>query len=185
MRRYECVVILEPELPDDDIKNFTEKYTQLIKASTGEVIKIEDWGIKRLAYLVNKKEKGRYILFDFVGLPALILELERQLKIADEVMKYLSVKLEDSVDLEAFKAAKEVPPPEPAAAVAAEPAAPEGAEAPAQEAPAEAVSEPATEPAAEAASEPAGEPIVESEEKPAEETRETPAAEETKEEERS
>lgn len=129
MRRYECVVILQPELPDDDIRNFTEKYTQLVKTSGGEVIKIEDWGMKRLAYLVKKKDKGRYILFDFVGLPALISEMERQLKISEEVMKYLSVKLDDSVDLEAFKTAPEVAPevlPEaPPAEVAGEAAAPE------------------------------------------------------------
>jgi small subunit ribosomal protein S6 len=135
MRRYECVVILDPEVPDDDIRTFTDKYGQLIKGAGGEVIKIEDWGAKKLAYLVKKKDKGRYILFDFVGLPALIAELERQLKIADEVMKFLSVKLEDTVDLEAFKAAKEAPAeeapaeaPEPeaeAAASEAETAAPE------------------------------------------------------------
>ncbi len=157
MRRYECVVILDHELPDDDIRNFTEKYTQLIKTSSGEIIKIEDWGVKRLAYLVNKRDKGRYILFDFVGLPALISEMERQLKIADEVMKYMSVKLEDSVDLEAFKAAQQAPAEAPAA---------EEAAAPAEEAPVE----------------PAASPAAESEEKPAEEAGEAQLAEETKEE---
>jgi small subunit ribosomal protein S6 len=154
MRRYECVVILEPELPDDDIKNFTEKYSQLIKTSSGEVIKIEDWGIKRLAYLVKKKDKGRYILFDFVGLPALISEMERQLKISDEVMKYLSVKLDESVDLEAFKAAKE----EPAAT-------------PAETAEVATAAEEATPVAA----------AVETEQKPAEEASEAPVTEEVKE----
>ncbi|HMK36574.1 MAG TPA: 30S ribosomal protein S6 [Desulfomonilaceae bacterium] len=144
MRRYECVVILEPELPDDDIKNFTEKYSQLIKTSSGEVIKVEDWGIKRLAYLVKKKDKGRYILFDFVGVPSLISEMERQLKIAEEVMKYLSVKLEDSVELEAFKAAREVPPaPAPEAAALPETTGTEEPEAPAQEAAVEAEQQPA------------------------------------------
>ena len=107
MRRYESVVILDPEMPDDDIRTFTEKYSQLIKTNGGEIIKIEDWGFKRLAYLVKKKEKGRYILFDFVGLPALITELERQFKISEEVLKFLSVKLDDDVDLEAFKAEAE------------------------------------------------------------------------------
>jgi small subunit ribosomal protein S6 len=107
VRRYESVVILDPEMPDDDIRNFTEKYTELIKTNGGEIIKIEDWGFKRLAYLVKKKEKGRYILFDFVGLPALITELERQFKISEEVLKFLSVKLDEDVDLEAFKAAEE------------------------------------------------------------------------------
>jgi small subunit ribosomal protein S6 len=103
MRRYEAVVILHPDMGEDDVRNFTERYTQLVKTSGGEIIKIEDWGLKRLAYLVQKKEKGRYILFDFVGNPALISEMERQFKISEDVMKYLSVKIDHDVDLEAFK----------------------------------------------------------------------------------
>ncbi len=117
MRRYECVMIIDPDVPDDEIRKLTDKYTELIKSRGGDVIKIEDWGSKRLAYLVGKRDKGRYFLFDFVGLPDVITELERQLKISDEIMKYLSVKLDDEVDLEAFKAAQEAkeepPAPEP------------------------------------------------------------------------
>jgi small subunit ribosomal protein S6 len=104
MRRYESVVILDPELPEEDIQNFTEKYSQAIKQNGGEVIKIEDWGFKKLAYLVKKRERGRYLLLDYVGLPALLSELERQFKISEEVMKFVSVKIDDNVDLEAFKA---------------------------------------------------------------------------------
>lgn len=175
MRRYESVVILAPEMPDDDIRNFTEKYSELIKTNGGEIIKIEDWGFKRLAYLVKKKEKGRYILFDFVGVPALITELERQFKITEEVLKFLSVKTDDDVDLEAFKAAEEEKkaaeaarrapaPPEPVAPAVTE----EAAEPPEQEA----ASTPETE---EAPAEPAkleAAPTPETEEAPA-----TPAAE--------
>jgi small subunit ribosomal protein S6 len=128
MRRYEWLVLLDPELPDDDIQAFTQRYDQLIKNSSGEVIKVEDWGVKKLAYLVEKKDKGRYILFDFVGLPVLIAEMERQLKIAEEVLKFISVKLADSVDLAAFKSSDaqpaaeteaETPEPAPEAAVEA------------------------------------------------------------------
>jgi small subunit ribosomal protein S6 len=175
VRRYESVVILAPEMPDDDIRNFTEKYSELIKTNGGEIIKIEDWGFKRLAYLVKKKEKGRYILFDFVGVPALITELERQFKITEEVLKFLSVKTDDDVDLEAFKAAEEEKkaaeaarrapaPPEPTAPAVTE----EAAEPPEQEA----ASTPET---VEAPAEPAeleAAPTPETEEAPA-----TPAAE--------
>lgn len=165
MRRYEAVVILHPDMGEDDVRNFTERYSQLVKTSGGEIIKIEDWGLKRLAYLVQKKEKGRYILFDFVGKPALISEMERQFKISEDVMKYLSVKLEHEVDLEAFKSApkgepeppvEEAPATEteteeaaPAEPVAEEPAAPAEEAAPEAEAPAETQpSEPETEPKA-------------------------------------
>jgi len=175
VRRYESVVILAPEMPDDDIRNFTEKYSELIKTNGGEIIKIEDWGFKRLAYLVKKKEKGRYILFDFVGVPAVITELERQFKITEEVLKFLSVKIDDDVDLEAFKAAEE----EKKAAEAArrapapsEPTAPAVTEEAAEPAAEEAASTPETE---EAPAEPAkleAAPTPETEEAPA-----TPAAE--------
>lgn len=165
MRRYECVVVMDPEVPDDDVRLFTERFGNVIKTGGGEIIKIEDWGLKRLAYLVRKKERGRYILFDFVGIPTLITEMERQLKIADEVMKYLSVKLDEEVDLEAFKAASQPPAPEePPAAPAEPPAAPEQAPAETTETPAETQEAPAAEaPAATpeeappAASEPGGE----------------------------
>jgi small subunit ribosomal protein S6 len=129
---------MDPEVPDDDVRLFTERFGNVIKTGGGEIIKIEDWGLKRLAYLVRKKERGRYILFDFVGIPALISEMERQLKIADEVMKYLSVKLDEEVDLEAFKAAQEPEPaeePAPAAEATPEPEAQEKAEAATEEAP--------------------------------------------------
>jgi small subunit ribosomal protein S6 len=107
MRRYESVVILDPDMADDDVSNFTERYSRVIKQNGGEIIKIEDWGSKKLAYLVRKKDRGRYILLDYVGLPALLNEVERQFKISDEVMKFISVKVDDNVTLEAFKAASE------------------------------------------------------------------------------
>jgi len=104
MRRYEALIVLDPDTSDDDVKVLTERYSGTIKDHSGEIIKIEDWGTKKLAYLVRKKDKGRYILFDFVSGPELINELERQFKITEDVMKYLSVKLDDEVDLDAFKA---------------------------------------------------------------------------------
>jgi small subunit ribosomal protein S6 len=123
MRRYESVVVLDPEVPDDDVRAFTERFSTVITTGGGEIIKIEDWGLKRLAYLVKKRDRGRYILFDFVGVPALITEMERQLKIAEDVMKFLSVKLDEEVDLEAFKAASHEAKPAETAAAAPEPAA--------------------------------------------------------------
>ncbi len=157
MRRYESVVILDPELSDDDVRKITERYTQVIKDRRGEVIKIEDWGSRKLAYLVKKKERGRYVLLDYVGLPDVLGELERQFKIADEVMKYLSVKTDDDVDLEAFKADAEEKAGEPAPAKLAEEESPARVTAPieASEEEEEEASEPTLETAQEAAPEPA------------------------------
>ncbi|MFH0823608.1 MAG: 30S ribosomal protein S6 [Pseudomonadota bacterium] len=116
MRRYESVVILDPELSEDLVKEFTEKYGNLVKSRGGEIVKISDWGRKRLAYPVRKREAGRFVLFDFLGAPSVINEVERNFKIADEVMKFLTVKLDDKADMDALMGgAKEEavePPPE-------------------------------------------------------------------------
>jgi len=153
MRRYESVIILDPDLPDDDILAFTDRYTELIRSYGGDIIKVDDWGLKKLAYLVKKREKGRYVFFDYGGVPALIEEMERQLKIAEEVIKFLSVKLDEDFDLGAFKAEAEAKAQEAARAKAAL------VEAPAPEAPPE-------EKAAVAEAAPA--PVAPPEEKPAE-----------------
>ncbi len=107
MRRYESVIILDPDLPDDDIQAFTNRYTELIRSYGGDIIKVDDWGLKKLAYLVKKREKGRYIFIDYAGVPELIAEMERQFKISEEVIKFLSIKLDHDLDLQAFKAEAE------------------------------------------------------------------------------
>jgi len=135
MRRYESVIILDPDLPDDDIQAFTNRYTELIRSYGGDVIKVDDWGLKRLAYLVKKREKGRYVFFDYAGVPELIHEMERQFKISEEVIKFLSIKLDQDLDLEAFKAEAEAK-----AAAKAAPVQP-AAEAPIEEKPDVAVPE--------------------------------------------
>jgi small subunit ribosomal protein S6 len=138
MRRYESVIILDPDLPDDDIQAFTNRYTELIRSYGGDIIKVDDWGLKKLAYLVKKREKGRYVFFDYAGVPELIHEMERQFKISEEVIKFLSIKLDQDLDLEAFKAEAEAK--AEAARAKATPVQPP-AEAPSEEKPAEAVAE--------------------------------------------
>jgi ribosomal protein S6 len=132
------------------------------KAAAAKSSRSKIGGSKRLAYLVKKRDKGRYVLFDFVGLPAIISEMERQFKISEEVMKFLSVKLDDEVDLEAFKASREpAPEPEPPAVEAAA---------------SEASTEEAPEPAAVTEAAPTPDPVPAAETAPASDA--APAAEE-------
>jgi small subunit ribosomal protein S6 len=104
MRRYESVVIIGSEMTDDDIRSFAERYSEIIKNGQGEVIKLDDWGVKKLAYLVKNQEKGRYVLFDYLGEAELVKELERRFRISEEVMKFITVKIADDVDPEELKA---------------------------------------------------------------------------------
>lgn len=175
MRRYESVVILDPDMNDEDVKAFAAKYSGMIQDHGGETLKIDDWGRKRLAYLVNKRDMGRYMLLEYLASASLIEEVERNFKIAEDVLKFLSVKLEDNVDIEAFRAEMEAKKAEAEAkAKAAE------AEAQAKAAEAEAQAKAAEEAQAEPPAEPeAPAATAEAEEPPAEEPAAQPATEET------
>lgn len=95
MRKYETIFILDPDLEDQDAQNVIEKVKGIITQGNGEIIRIEDWGKRKLAYKVKKKTRGHYILLHFSGQPALLNELERNFKVMDSVIKYQSVRLDE------------------------------------------------------------------------------------------
>lgn len=139
MNRYELTYIIDTALEETARKELIEKISALIAANGGEVEKVDEtWGKRRLAYAINYKTEGWYVLVTFAAPAELPRELERNLEIYDSVLRYLIVKLLD-------KHSKVKPRP-------ARPAAPV-VEAPAAEEPASAAEEPA--PAAEEAAAPA------------------------------
>jgi small subunit ribosomal protein S6 len=127
LRRYETIFITYPDLPEEDINGLVERYSAIIKDRQGIVIKIEKWGKRKLAYEIEKQARGFYVLIDFAGSAAIVTELERNLRIADKILKFMTVKTQEAVNLEALD--KEMNPPavaekvEPAAAPAQEVAA--------------------------------------------------------------
>jgi small subunit ribosomal protein S6 len=124
-----------------------DKFTRIIAAQGGTLVGVDEWGRKKLAYKINNSTRGYYFLADFAGTPETIKELERNYRIDDRIIRYLTVKKSDKVDLNALQAEIEAraqkaapPPPEaeapapPAAEEAAAPAAaPQEAATPAQE----------------------------------------------------
>lgn len=95
MRKYETIFILDPDLEDEQTQSTVEKVKGIITQSNGEVIKVEDWGKRKLAYKVEKKAKGHYILIHFSGSPILLSELERNFRVMDAVIKFQSVRLDE------------------------------------------------------------------------------------------
>jgi small subunit ribosomal protein S6 len=93
MRRYETIFILDPDLEEEQTLSVTEKVKGIITQANGEILKIEDWGKRKLAYEVKKKPKGHYFLIHFLGSPALLSELERNFRVMDAVIKFQSVRL--------------------------------------------------------------------------------------------
>lgn len=95
MRDYEVVFVIKPDLEAEATAAIVEKFTQLIAEQGGEVTKLTQWGKKRMAYEVRKYREGYYVLAEFKGTPAAVQELERVLKITEEILRYLVTRLDD------------------------------------------------------------------------------------------
>ena len=100
MRRYETIFISYADLPEEEINGFIERYSAIIKDRKGTVIKAEKWGKRKLAYEIKKQARGFYVLIDFAGNSAIVTELERNLKIGDKILKYMTVKTKDNISQE-------------------------------------------------------------------------------------
>jgi small subunit ribosomal protein S6 len=100
LRRYETIFITYADLPDEEITALIERYGAIVKAKDGVLIKTEKWGKRKLAYEIKKQSRGNYVLFDFAGSSAIVTELERNLRIGDKILKYMTVKTQETVNLQ-------------------------------------------------------------------------------------
>ncbi len=95
MNKYEVLYILNAEQDDETLAAQAEKFSALVTANGGEVEKIDKWGRRRLAYPINFKNEGYYVLMNFSSGSELPMELERNFRISEEVVRYMVVRLED------------------------------------------------------------------------------------------
>ena len=102
MPTYESMLVLDPEMSKEQIDGFVEKLKQFIADRGAEVLKVEEWGINTLAYEIKKKNKGYYLLLYLNGDVALVAEMEKALRLMEEVLRYLIVKCEEG-DVDAFQ----------------------------------------------------------------------------------
>ncbi len=93
MNKYESVVIINPSVDEDKVKELSQKFTDMIN-NDGKVEKVEELGKKKLAYEVKKNKEGYYVVIYFEANPELIAELERNYRIMDEVIKFITIKAE-------------------------------------------------------------------------------------------
>ena len=94
MNKYESVVIVNPNLEEESIKNLVKKFSDLINTD-GKVTSVEEMGKRKLAYEIKKLKEGFYVVLKFEAKPELIAELERNYRITDEVMKFMVIKEEE------------------------------------------------------------------------------------------
>ena len=98
MRRYETILIAHVDLSEDEQSSLIARYGTIVTGQKGILIKVERWGKRRLAYMIKKQARGFYILIDYAGESAAVNELERNLKINDKILKFMTVLKDDAVD---------------------------------------------------------------------------------------
>ena len=90
--KYEVMYIIDSAVEDEARKGVVEKFSTLITENGGVIEKTDEWGKRRLAYPINKKNEGYYVLMHFEAAPELPKELERNFQISDDVIRYLVIK---------------------------------------------------------------------------------------------
>ena len=94
MINYEIVYIISPKLEEEPRKALIEKVSSFLGAN-GEVESIDEWGNKKLAYPINKCSEGYYVLMNFKANPDTVSEFERNIKITEDVIRYLIIKKDE------------------------------------------------------------------------------------------
>jgi small subunit ribosomal protein S6 len=95
MALYETVFIARQDISSAQAEALAQTYSQMIADNGGQVAKTEHWGLKTLAYRMNKNRKGHYVLFNIDAPPAAVLEMERNMRINEDVLRYMSIRVDE------------------------------------------------------------------------------------------
>ncbi len=96
MRKYELMFILQPGMEEEALVSFLEHLQQVVKEHGGEVIKADRMGLHKLAYPINKHQQGHYVLMQASLNQEAMIELERALKLSENLLRYLFTRLEEA-----------------------------------------------------------------------------------------
>jgi len=91
MRRYETLMVLHPDLPEAQVRETIDRARRLISEAGGDVHGMQEWGMRELAYPIRKLTRGYYVLAEYTATAEVVRELERTMKIADEILRFVSV----------------------------------------------------------------------------------------------
>ena len=91
MNNYEVLFVIDPTLEDEKKDAAVERISEIISSEGGEVSDVDVWGLKKLAYPIQKKTEGYYVVMQFKAAPTLPLELDRRIKISDDYIRHIIV----------------------------------------------------------------------------------------------
>ncbi len=98
MRRYETIFILRPDLGDAQFKDSIKRFEGIVGAGGGELLETDEWGFRELAYRIHNERRGYYVRLDYAAGGNVMNEVERNLRLSDAVLRYLSVLVDPEVD---------------------------------------------------------------------------------------
>ena len=104
MRHYETTYILRPNLGEEQLTEIIDRTNAIITTDGGAIIHLDRWGVKRLAYEINKEIQGNYVYLNYAAPGRTVDEIERIFKIDDRVLRFLTVKLGDGMNAETIEA---------------------------------------------------------------------------------
>jgi len=99
VRRYETIFILRPDLGESAQKDSIKRFEGFIASNGGDLVETEEWGFRELAYRIKGERRGFYVRLDYGGSGATMNEVERNLKLSDGVLRYLSVLVDEAADM--------------------------------------------------------------------------------------
>ena len=94
MNQYEALYIIVPELDEETMRGVTDKFKGIVEQNSGEIVSVDEWGKRKLAYAIDYKTEGYYVLMSFAGSSELPKELERNLKNDERILRYLVIRKE-------------------------------------------------------------------------------------------
>ena len=95
MANYESVLIARQDLATSQVNELVSSLSDVIKSKGGEVVKVDNWGLKNLAYRIKKNRKGHYVLLNIVAPSQAVLEYERLMRLNEDVIRYMTVKVDE------------------------------------------------------------------------------------------
>ena len=98
-RRYETLVLIHPDLGETGAKELAERIKKLIEDQGGTIAQVQEWGLRDLSYLIEKQRRGFYVLYEYRSSSVALVEIERNLKLMDRVLRFVSVRQAENAPL--------------------------------------------------------------------------------------
>lgn len=98
MRTYESLYIVHPDVVGDDLTAMVDKFQEVLTAQQAEILKLDNWGVRKLAYPIAKQGRGCYVQVVFNAEPQVIAEYERRLRLDEKILRFLTVLFDGDIE---------------------------------------------------------------------------------------